>query len=63
MPRYTVTATRETYYEFEVEAIDEADAEDQVMQLELEDDIESYAVDWYPLQTMDVEEVEEEEEE
>ena len=30
MPRYTVTATRETYYEFEVEAIDEADAEDQV---------------------------------
>jgi hypothetical protein len=62
MPRYTVTATRETYYEFEVEAIDEADAEDQVMQLELEDDIETYAVDWYPLQTMDVEEVEEEEE-
>jgi hypothetical protein len=63
MPRYTVTATRETYYEFEVEAIDEADAEDQVHQLELEGDIEEYAVDWYPIQTMDVEEVEEEEEE
>jgi hypothetical protein len=62
MPRYTVTATRETYYEFEVEAIDEADAEDQVSQLELEGDIEEYAVDWYPIQTMDVEEVEEEEE-
>jgi hypothetical protein len=62
MPRYTVTATRETYYEFEVEAIDEADAEDQVSQLELEGDIEEYAVDWYPIQTMDVEEVEQEEE-
>jgi hypothetical protein len=61
MPRYTVTATRETYYEFEVEAIDEADAEDQVSQLELEGDIEEYAVDWYPIQTMDVEEIEEEE--
>jgi hypothetical protein len=61
MPRYTVTATRETYYEFEVEAIDEADAEDQVSQLELEGDIEEYAVDWYPIQTMDIEEIEEEE--
>ena len=28
MPKYTVTATRETYYEFEVEAADELDAED-----------------------------------
>jgi len=62
MPRYTVTATRETYYEFEVEAADEMEAEDQVRQLELEDDIESYAVDWYPIETMDVEEIEEEEE-
>jgi hypothetical protein len=62
MPRYTVSATRETYYEFEVEATDEHDAEDQVHQLELEGDIEEYAVDWYPIQTMDVEEVEEEEE-
>lgn len=62
MPRYTVTATRETYYEFEVEAADEMEAEDQVRQLELEGDIESYAVDWYPIETMDVEEVEEEEE-
>jgi hypothetical protein len=63
MPRYTVTATRETYYEFEVEAADEMEAEDQVRQLELEGDIESYAVDWYPVEVESVEEQEEEEEE
>lgn len=64
MPKYTVTATRETYYEFEVDAIDEADAEDQVRQLELEGDtVEESAIDWYPLEIESVEEQEEEEEE
>ncbi len=62
MPKYTVIATRETYYEFEVEAADELDAEDQVRQLELEGDIETYAYDWYPLEVESVEEEEEEEE-
>jgi vancomycin permeability regulator SanA len=63
MPKYTVTATRETYYEFEIEAADELDAEDQVRQLEIEGDIETYAYDWYPLEIEAVEEEEEEEEE
>jgi hypothetical protein len=63
MPRYTVTATRETYYEFEVDAENELDAEDQVRQLELEGDIEVYAADWYPIEVESVEENDEEEEE
>jgi hypothetical protein len=63
MPRYTVSATRETNYEFEIEALDEMDAEDQVRQLEIEGDIEEYAIDWYPIEVESVEEQEEEEEE
>jgi len=62
MPKYTVIATRETYYEFEIEAADEFAAEDQVRQLEIEDDIETYAYDWYPLEIESVEEDEDEEE-
>lgn len=62
MPRYTVIATRETVYEFEVEAADELAAEDQVRQLELEGEVEDWAIDWYPLEIDSVEEEEEEEE-
>ena len=58
MPRYTVTATRETYYEFEIEATDEHDAEDQMHNLELTGDIETYAYDWYPLEVESIEEEE-----
>jgi hypothetical protein len=62
MPKYTVIATRETYYEFEIEADNELDAEDQVRQLEIEGEVENYAYDWYPLEVESVEEEEEEEE-
>jgi hypothetical protein len=62
MPKYTVIATRETYYEFEIEADNELDAEDQVRQLELEGEVESYAYDWYPLEVESVEEEKEEDE-
>ena len=58
MPKYIITATRETYYEFEIEATDEHDAEDQMHNLELTGDIETYAYDWY---TLEVESIEEEE--
>ena len=60
MPRYTVTATRETVYEFEIDAEDEEDAEDQIRQIELEGDIEVYASDWYPIEVESIEEEEEE---
>lgn len=60
MPKYTVTATRETVYEFEIEAEDELAAEDQVRQLELQGEVEDWAIDWYPLEVESVDEEEEE---
>ena len=59
MPMYRIEATRETVYEFEIEAATEEEAEDQVRQIELTDDIETYAYDWYPLDITSIEEEEE----
>jgi len=60
MPLFRIEATRETVYEFEIEAETEEEAEDQVRQIELTDDIETYAIDWYPLEVQSIEEEEEE---
>lgn len=60
MPRYTIIAKRETLYEFNFEAEDEASAIEEMNRIELNEDVEEYAYDWYPLE---VEEVNEEEEE
>ena len=60
MPRYTIIAKRETVYEFNFEAEDEASAIEEMNRIELNEDVEEYAYDWYPLE---VEEVNEEEEE
>lgn len=59
MPLYTIQATRETYYELEIEADNEDAAREEVSRIELEEDIESYAYDWFPLEITDVEENEE----
>ena len=58
MPTYTITATRETIYEFEIEAETAEEAEDQVRQIELTDEVENYAYDWYPLDITSIEEEE-----
>lgn len=58
MPLYTITATRETYYEFEVEANSEAEAIEEVNRIELNENVEDYAYDWYPLEITDVSEIE-----
>ena len=60
MPRYTIIAKRETLYEFNFEAEDEASAIEEMNRIELSEDVEEYAYDLYPLE---VEEVNEEEEE
>lgn len=59
MPLYTIIATRETQYEFSIEADSEAEAIAEVNRIELEEDIETYAYDWYPLEISDIEEEEE----
>jgi hypothetical protein len=50
MPLYKITATRETYYEFEIESEDEASAIAEINRIELTEDVEDYAYDWFPLQ-------------
>ena len=50
MPKYTINAYREIYYSFEVEADDVDKAIEQMRTLELTDNVENYAYDWYPLE-------------
>ena len=59
MTTYKVLASRETYYEFEIEADSEEQANNIVKDIELTEDIEKYAYDWYPLE---IDEIAEEEE-
>ena len=59
MPLFDITATRETIYEFSIEADTEEEALAEVNRIELEEDIESYAYDWYPLEVTDIEEADE----
>jgi hypothetical protein len=59
MPLFDITATRETVYQFSIEADTEAQALEEINRIELNEDIEEYAYDWYPLEITDVEEAEE----
>jgi hypothetical protein len=59
MPMYTIIAKRETLYEFNFEAESEEEAIAEVNRIELTEDIEEYAYDWYPLE---IDEINEEEE-
>lgn len=58
MPLYTVIATREVHYEFNIEADDEASAIEEINRIELNEDVEEYAYDWYPLEVTEIEEEE-----
>jgi hypothetical protein len=58
MPLYTIIATRETLYEFNFEAEDEASAIEKVNYIELNHDVEEYAYDWYPLEITEINEEE-----
>jgi hypothetical protein len=60
MPLYTIIATRETQYEFNINAEDEAEAIAEVERIELNEDVEEYAYDWYPLEITEVNEEEQE---
>ena len=58
MPLYRITATRETRYEFDIEAETEKEALDELNRIELSENVEDYAYDWYPLEVTDIEEEE-----
>jgi hypothetical protein len=59
MTTYKILASRETYYEFEIEADSEKEALEVIEQIEINEDVEKYAYDWYPLEVFDTEEIEE----
>lgn len=60
MPLYTIIATREVQYEFNIEAEDEASAIEEINRIELNEDVEEYAYDWYPLEVTEISEEEQE---
>jgi hypothetical protein len=59
MPQYKISAKRETYYDFEIEADSEAEALEEINRIELTEDVEDYAIDWYPLEITEIDEEEE----
>lgn len=59
MPLYRILATRETNYEFEIQADSEAEAIEEMNRIEVSENAEDYAIDWYPLEITDIEEEEE----
>lgn len=62
MATFYITATRETHYSFEVEADTEEEAIAEMNRIELNEDVEDYAYDWYPLEVTEIEELDKESE-
>jgi hypothetical protein len=60
MPVYTVIAKRETLYELEIRAESEEEAIAEVGRIEMTEDIEEYAYDWYPVEIEEINEIEDE---
>ena len=60
MSIYKRTATRESVYEFEIEADTEEEAIAEMERIEREEDVEVYAYDWYPVEVYEIEEMIEE---
>jgi|LauGreSuBDMM15SN_2_FD.fasta_scaffold555414_1 hypothetical protein len=58
MPKYMINAYREIYYSFEVEADNVDNAIEQMRTIELTENVEDYAYDWYPLELDEVNELE-----
>lgn len=57
MPTYKILAKRETLYEFEIEANSEEEASLIMDNLQMTEDVENYAYDWYPLEIDEIEEI------
>ena len=60
--KHKIILTRTFVTEFEIEADSEEAAIEEMNRIELNEDVEEYAYDWYPLEVYDIEEIEEEQE-
>jgi len=58
MTKYMINAYREIYYSFEVEADNVDKAIEQMRTIELTENVEDYAYDWYPLELDEITELE-----
>jgi len=58
LTKYMINAYREIYYSFEVEADSVDNAIEQMRTIELTDNVEDYAYDWYPLEVDEINELE-----
>ena len=53
MPKFKLLASREIFYEFEVDSDSSENAEILVKEIALNENIEKYAYDWAPLEIFD----------
>ena len=53
MPKYKILASREVFYEFEIEADSKERAEELLQEIVLTGGLEKYAYDWAPLEVFD----------
>jgi hypothetical protein len=53
VPKFKLLASREIFYEFEVDSDSSENAEILVKEIALNEDIEKYAYDWAPLEIFD----------
>jgi hypothetical protein len=56
MPKYNIVAKRETFYEFDIEANSEQEAIEEMNRIEIAENVEDYAYDWFPLEVDSIEE-------
>ena len=56
MTKYNIVAKRETFYEFSIEANSEQEAIEEMNRIEVADNVEDYAYEWFPLDVTSIEE-------
>ncbi len=53
MPKFKILASREVFYEFEIEAESKERSEEILKEIAVEEELEKYAYDWAPLEVFD----------
>ena len=53
MPKYKILASREVFYEFEIDADSKEAAEENLKELVQKEQIDKFAYDWAPLEVFD----------
>ena len=53
MPKFKILASREVFYEFEIEAESREAAEENLKEIVQKEDLAKYAYDWAPLEVFD----------